>query len=112
MGWFATRCELPLCRPLRSNGKQTMTKTSTTTKLLQRLVPNARADEHGIELAPTRSMREIFRRFWPDARPYRALFFVTLIFVGLGPALQTIEIYLYKILVDEVLVPRDFDPFI
>ena len=89
-----------------------MTKTSTTTRLLQRLVPNARADEHGIELAPTRSMREIFRRFWPDARPYRAFFFVTLIFVGLGPALQAVEIYLYKILVDDVLVPRDFDPFI
>lgn len=57
-------------------------------------------------------MREIFRRFWPDARPYRGFFFLTLVFVALGPALQAVEIYLYKILVDDVLVPRDFDPFV
>jgi ATP-binding cassette, subfamily B, bacterial len=56
-------------------------------------------------------MREIFRRFWPDARPYRGFFLLTLVFVALGPALQAVEIYLYKILVDDVLVPRDFEPF-
>ena len=88
-----------------------MTKTSTT-KLLQRLVPNARASEPGVELAPTRSMREIFRRFWPEARPYRGFFLLALIFIALGPALQAVEIYLYKFLVDDVLIPRDFDPFI
>ena len=89
-----------------------MTTPSKITRLLQRLAPNARAGEHGIELAPTRPMREIFSRFWPDARPYRRFFFLTLIFVALGPALQAVEIYLYKILVDDVLVPRNFDPFI
>ena len=57
-------------------------------------------------------MRAIFRRFWPDARPYKRFFLLTLVFVALGPALQAVEIYLYKILVDDVLVPRDFDPFI
>jgi ABC-type multidrug transport system fused ATPase/permease subunit len=57
-------------------------------------------------------MREIFRRFWPDARPFRGFFLLTLVFVAFGPALQAVEIYLYKILVDDVLVPRDFDPFI
>jgi ATP-binding cassette, subfamily B, bacterial len=57
-------------------------------------------------------MREIWRRFWPDARPYRIYIALTLVFVALGPALQAVEIYLYKILVDDILVPRDFDPFI
>ena len=57
-------------------------------------------------------MREIFQRFWPDARPYRGFFALTLVFVALGPALQAVEIYLYKFLVDDILVPRDFEPFI
>ncbi|HZK51048.1 MAG TPA: ABC transporter ATP-binding protein [Actinomycetota bacterium] len=89
-----------------------MPRTSVTTRLLSRLVPNASAGGEGIDLAPARSMREIFRRFWPDARPYRGFFLLTLVFVALGPALQAVEIYLYGILVDDVLVPRDFDPFI
>lgn len=89
-----------------------MTKSSTTTGLLQRLVPRARSDDHGSVLAPTRSMRDIFRRFWPDARPYRGFFILTLMFIALGPALQAAEIYLYKLLVDDVLVPGDFGPFI
>ncbi len=89
-----------------------MPRTSATTRLLSRLVPNSSVGGDGIDLAPTRSMREIFRRFWPDARPYRGFFILTLLFVALGPALQAVEIYLYKILVDDVLVPRDFDPFI
>ncbi len=89
-----------------------MHRTSATTRLLSRLVPSASADGDGIDLAPARSMREIFRRFWPDARPHRGFFLLTLVFVALGPALQAVEIYLYKILVDEVLVPRDFEPFI
>jgi len=75
-------------------------------------MPAAYPGGDGINLAPAQSMRAIFRRFWPDARPFRGFFFLTLVFVALGPALQTIEIYLYGILVDDVLVPRDFEPFI
>ena len=87
-------------------------RTPPKTRLLRRLVPNASGGGDGIDLAPARTMREIFRRFWPDARPYRGFFLLTLLFVALGPALQAVEIYLYKILVDDVLVPRDFDPFL
>jgi ATP-binding cassette, subfamily B, bacterial len=75
-------------------------------------MPAAYPGGDGINLAPAQSMRAIFRRFWPDARPFRGFFWLTLVFVALGPALQTIEIYLYGILVDDVLVPRDFEPFI
>jgi ABC-type multidrug transport system fused ATPase/permease subunit len=57
------------------------------------------------------SLREIARRFWPDARPYRRWLPLLLLFVALGPALDTAAIWLYKLLVDEVLVPRDFALF-
>jgi ABC-type multidrug transport system fused ATPase/permease subunit len=61
--------------------------------------------------APVMSLREIARRFWPDARPYRRWLPVLLLFVALGPALDAAAIWLYKLLVDEVLVPRDFAAF-
>jgi len=63
-------------------------------------------------LAPSLPLREIFRRFWPDARPYRRWLPLLLLFVAIGPALQTAEIWLYKLLVDNVLVPHDFDRFL
>jgi ATP-binding cassette, subfamily B, bacterial len=110
MGWLAER-RATSCRS-RARTRDPELKTSLITRLLQRLASTPTPDAEGIELAPTRSMREIFRRFWPDARPYRIYFALTLVFVALGPALQAIEIYLYKILVDDILVPRDFDPFI
>ena len=36
---------------------------------------------------------------------------ISLIFIVLGPAIDTAMIWMFKIVVDEVLVPRDFDPF-
>jgi ABC-type multidrug transport system fused ATPase/permease subunit len=35
-----------------------------------------------------------------------------LVFVALGPAVETAEIWLFKIVVDDVLVPHDFGPFL
>lgn len=67
--------------------------------------------EASVGAAPAASLREIARRFWPDARPYRRWLPVLLLFVALGPALDTAAIWLYKLLVDEVLVPRDFALF-
>ena len=57
-------------------------------------------------------VREIFRRFWPYARPYRPWLAVTLLFILLTPAVETATIWLFKQLVDDVLVPRTFGPFI
>jgi ABC-type multidrug transport system fused ATPase/permease subunit len=68
-------------------------------------------DEASVDAAPAVPLREIARRFWPDARPYRRWLPVLLVFVALGPALDTAAIWLYKLLVDEVLVPRDFALF-
>ena len=62
--------------------------------------------------APVVSARVLFRRFWPFARPYRARIAAGLGFLVLVPALETAEIWLFKIMVDEVLVPRDLAPLL
>jgi len=61
-----------------------------------------------VAAAPLMELREIFRRFWPYARPYRRWLPLILLFAALGSALQAATIWMYKILVDEVLIPRDF----
>jgi len=61
-----------------------------------------------VAAAPVMELREIFRRFWPFARPYRRWLPLILLFAVLGSALQAATIWMYKVLVDEVLVPRDF----
>ena len=60
-----------------------------------------------VAAAPVASIREIFRRFWPDARPYRRWLLVSLLFIAAVPAIATVEIWLFKLLVDEVLVPGE-----
>jgi ATP-binding cassette subfamily B protein len=68
------------------------------------------AEEEGgfVAAAPVMQLREIFRRFWPYARPYRRWLPLILLFAALGSALEAATIWMYKVLVDEVLVPRDF----
>ncbi len=62
-----------------------------------------------VAAAPAVPVREVFRRFWPHARPYRRWLPLILVFVALGPAIEAATIWMYKVLVDEVLVPREFD---
>ncbi len=64
-----------------------------------------------IGAAPPLPLREIFRRFWPYARPYRWFIWLTLPFIVLAPAVETARIWLFKVVVDRVLVPRDVGPF-
>ncbi len=64
-----------------------------------------------IGAAPALTIRQIFRRFWPYARPYRRNVALTLGLAAVAPALDTARVWLFKIVVDDVLVPRDFTPF-
>jgi ATP-binding cassette subfamily B protein len=64
------------------------------------------------DAAPPVGVREIFRRFWPYARKYRRWLWVTCALLLVAPALDTLALWLFKILVDRVLIPRDFDMFI
>jgi ATP-binding cassette subfamily B protein len=84
-------------------------------RLRQRLADSlsAKADAAPlVSAAPGVSVRQIFRRFWPDARPYRFWLLLSLPFIVAVPAIATVEIWFFKLLVDEVLVPRDLDPLL
>jgi ATP-binding cassette subfamily B protein len=61
---------------------------------------------------PPVPVREIFRRFWPDARPYRRWIPVGLLLIALGAAIETAEIWMFKLVVDEVLVPGELEPLV
>jgi ABC-type multidrug transport system fused ATPase/permease subunit len=65
-----------------------------------------------VAAAPPVPVREIIRRFWPYARPYRRWLWITALFIVVMPAIETVTIWLFKVVVDEVLVPRDFGPFV
>ena len=58
-----------------------------------------------VEAAPGVPPRELLRRFWPFARPYRRAIFAGLALVALIPAVQAAEIWLFGVVVDEVIVP-------
>ena len=72
------------------------------------LVTEAEDDDGVVAGAPPVPVREIFRRFWPYARPYRRWLFVSFGFVALTPAIETATIWMFQLVVDDVLVPRDF----
>jgi len=65
---------------------------------------------HG-EAAPRAGIRKIFCRFWPETRPFRVRLWISLVLVGVGPVLSTASIWLFKILIDDVLAPHDFHLF-
>jgi ATP-binding cassette, subfamily B, bacterial len=64
-----------------------------------------------VATAPTVPLHGVFRRFWPYARPYRRVLGLSLIFVVASPALDAATIWIYKRLVDEVVVPQNLSPF-
>ena len=57
--------------------------------------------------APQLRLRDAVRRFWPDARPYRRWLPVLLVLIALGALIETAEIWAFKLVVDDVLVPGD-----
>jgi ABC-type multidrug transport system fused ATPase/permease subunit len=65
-----------------------------------------------VEAAPSVPVREVLRRFWPDARPYRRWLPLGLLLIAVGVAIETAEIYLFKLLVDDVLVPGELGPLV
>jgi ATP-binding cassette subfamily B protein len=64
-----------------------------------------------VELAPAVSVRVVFRRFWPDARPFRGWLAVSLGLSALAPALGAAAIWVLKIGIDDVVIPRDLSRF-
>jgi ATP-binding cassette subfamily B protein len=75
------------------------------------LSPAGAADAAG-SAAPSFGPRELFARFWPYARPYRRWLVVSLVLIAAIPAVETLEIWLFRWIVDDVLVPRDLEPLV
>ena len=79
-------------------------------RLRELLVPTAEG-EGLVAAAPALPLRDVFRRFWPYARPYRRLLYLTLVFVVVTPFVEAALVWMFKLVVDDVLVPKDFRPF-
>ncbi|MFI0463117.1 ABC transporter ATP-binding protein [Saccharopolyspora sp. 5N102] len=73
--------------------------------------PADRDTEGIVERAPAVRVREVFRRFWPDARPFRGWLLLSLLVMLVAPLLDTAAIWLFKVLIDDVLTPRNFALF-
>ncbi|MFF0627909.1 ABC transporter ATP-binding protein [Streptomyces sp. NPDC004296] len=65
-----------------------------------------------VQAAPPVPLRDIFRRFWPYTRGGRRRLAVILTFVVLGPAVDAAEIWLFKIVIDDMLIPRNLHLFL
>ncbi len=56
------------------------------------------------------AVRQVFRRFWPLARPYRKPFGAGIALAALLPAVEAAEVWLFKLVVDDVLVAETLEP--
>ena len=65
-----------------------------------------------VEHAPVVPLRGILRRLWPDVRPYRKWIALDLVLILLVPSIEAAQIWMFKLLIDDVLVPRHFGPFL
>ncbi len=79
------------------------------TYLRSKLIPTVDGPQL-VAAAPTVRIRDIVRRFWPDLRPYRRWVALSILLSIIMPAIATIEIWLFKIVVDDVMVPGDLGP--
>ncbi|MDT7623660.1 MAG: ATP-binding cassette, subfamily bacterial [Pseudonocardiales bacterium] len=60
---------------------------------------------------PRVGVRASFVRFWPDTAPFRARLWISLGLVAVSPMLSTVAIWLFKVVIDNVVVPHDFHLF-
>jgi ABC-type multidrug transport system fused ATPase/permease subunit len=65
-----------------------------------------------IDQAPVVPLKRIFGTFWPHARPFRRWLAADLVLILLVPGFEAAQIWMFKLLIDDVLVPRDFGPFV
>ncbi|WP_250401302.1 ABC transporter ATP-binding protein [Streptomyces cellostaticus] len=81
-------------------------------QVLRRLLSVGDTSDAVVAAAPPVPLREVFRRFWPYTRGGRRWLVPLTLFSLAGPAVDAAEIWLFKIVVDDVLVPRDLRPFL
>jgi ATP-binding cassette subfamily B protein len=82
-------------------------------RLLDRLataLAPAPDDDRIVAAAPAVAVREVVRRFWPLAKPYRRQFAAGIALAALLPAVEAAEVWLFKLVVDDVLVAETLAP--
>jgi ABC-type multidrug transport system fused ATPase/permease subunit len=82
-------------------------------RLLDRLSASlapAPDDDTVVAAAPAVTVREVIRRFWPLARTYRKPFIAGVALAALLPAVEAAEIWIFKLIVDDVLVAESLGP--
>ncbi len=72
----------------------------------------AHDDDPLVEHAAGLTLLEVFRRFWPRLRPLRWWMLLSLLLLAVAPLIEIVEILLFQRLVDDVLVPVDFQPLV
>ncbi|WP_245561574.1 ABC transporter ATP-binding protein [Actinomycetospora chiangmaiensis] len=80
-------------------------------RMLRALVRPPEAGDDVVAPAPPVALRQIFRRFAPEVRPFRGRLCLSLLLVVVSPAADAAAIWMFKILVDDVITPRDFSVF-
>ncbi|MEU6644219.1 ABC transporter ATP-binding protein [Saccharomonospora sp. NPDC046836] len=77
----------------------------------QTAAATARREDELVAAAPALAFVSIFRRFWPYTRGFRARLFTAVCLLLIQPVLEAGVLWIFMILVDDVVVPRDFDIF-
>ncbi|MEV4452254.1 ABC transporter transmembrane domain-containing protein, partial [Streptomyces mirabilis] len=80
--------------------------------VLERLLLVGEESAPLVTAAPPVPPREVFRRFWPYTRGRRHWLVPLVLFSLAGPLVDAAELWLFKVVVDDVLVPRDLRPFL
>jgi subfamily B ATP-binding cassette protein MsbA len=65
-----------------------------------------------VDHAPGMSLREVLVRFWPRLRPLRWWLVLAMLLLAAAPAIEVAEIMLFQRLVDDVLVPAEWQPLV
>jgi ABC-type multidrug transport system fused ATPase/permease subunit len=79
----------------------------TREKLAALFVPRPEGEHAVVAAAPAVPIRELARCFWPQLRPFRGWLAVGALLVAVVPAAEAAEVWLFKLVVDNVLVPAD-----
>ncbi|MFJ9442317.1 ABC transporter ATP-binding protein [Kitasatospora sp. NPDC101235] len=88
-----------------------MTRKRTLRKALRGLLVVESSDAL-VAAAPPVPLREVFRRFWPYTKGGRHWLVVLLVLVVVGPAVEAAEILLFKIVIDDMLIPHRLSLFL
>ncbi|WP_406471645.1 ABC transporter ATP-binding protein [Streptomyces sp. NBC_01615] len=80
--------------------------------VLRRLLSVGEDSDAVVAAAPPVPLSGVFLRFWPYTRGGRRWLVVLLCFSLIGPVLDGAEVWIFKIVVDDVLVPRDLSAFL